>query len=314
MTPRDPFRNIGSLQVSVAGLGCNNFGARIDEDATRAVVDAALDAGVTHFDTADVYGAHASEEFLGRALGSRRAEVVIGTKFGMQPPEGFTGGHPDWVARAAEASLQRLGTDWIDLYTLHAADPETPIGDTLAALDRLVTAGKVREIGCSNFSAAQLDEAATAAEERGLRPFVAVQNQYSLVERAPEAEVLPACRRLGIGFVPYFPLASGILTGKYQRGKALPPGTRLASLPPERLASMLSDELLEEADRLADFAAAHGHTLAELALSWLAGIPEVVSVIAGATKPEQVRANVAATTAWDLTTAERTEIDALLAR
>ena len=215
-------RRIGELEVSVAGLGCNNFGMRIDEDATRAVVDAAIDAGITFFDTADLYGGTKSEELLGRALGVRRDDVVVATKFGMlKPPDdlGLTGGRPEWVAQACADSLRRLGTDRIDLYWLHAPDPDTPIGDTLEALDRLVRDGKVREIGCSNFSAAQLDEAAAAAKERGVRPFVTLQNDYSLLQREPEREVLGACTRLGMSFVPYFPLASGLLTGKYRRGE-----------------------------------------------------------------------------------------------
>lgn len=301
-------RRIGELEVSVAGLGCNNFGMRIDEDATRAVVDAAIDAGINFFDTADLYGGTKSEEFLGRVLGARRDNVVVATKFGMlKPPEdsGLTGGSPAWVARACDDSLRRLGTDRIDLYWLHAPDPDTPIGDTLEALDRLVRDGKVRELGCSNFSAAQLDEAAVAAKERGVRPFATVQNDYSLLQREPEHEVLAACTRLGMTFVPYFPLASGLLTGKYRRGEPPPEGTRLAQW------GAPSDERFEVVERLDAFATAHGHTIHELALSWLAVRPEVASVIAGATKPEQVHANTAATTAWDLTPQERAEVDQL---
>jgi aryl-alcohol dehydrogenase-like predicted oxidoreductase len=306
-------RSIGELEVSVAGLGCNNFGGRIDAAASQAVVDAALDAGVTHFDTADLYGGGKSEEFLGQALGSRRAEVVVATKFGMlPPPDELTGGHPDWVARAVEDSLRRLGTDYIDLYWLHQPDPATPVGDTLAALDRLIDAGKVRELGCSNFSAAQLDEAATAAAERDVRPFVTVQNEYSLLHREPEAEVLPACRRLKLSLVPYFPLASGLLTGKYAPGEPPPPGTRLARWPADRVERLLSDDQFARVERLRGFAAAHGHTLPELALSWLATNPLVASVIAGATTPEQVRANAAATGAWLLSADELAEVDTLL--
>jgi aryl-alcohol dehydrogenase-like predicted oxidoreductase len=260
-------RKIGALDVSVAGLGCNNFGSRMDEDAATAVVAAALDAGITHFDTADLYGATLSEEFLGRALGARRDDVIVATKFGMMaPPNGLTGGHPDWVASAADDSLRRLGTDRIDLYWLHAPDAATPIGDTLEALDRLVTAGKVREIGCSNFTAAQLDEAATVAAERGLRRFVTVQNEYSVIHREPESEVLPACARLDMSLVPYFPLASGLLTGKYRRGEAPPSGTRLAVWPKERVESILADEKLAVVERLAVYATDHGHTLPELAV------------------------------------------------
>jgi aryl-alcohol dehydrogenase-like predicted oxidoreductase len=301
---------IGSVTVSVAGLGCNNFGSRIDEAASRAVVDAALDAGVTFFDTADLYGGGASEEHLGRALGRRRDQAVVATKFGMRPPpDGLSGGHPDWVIRAAHESLRRLGTDRIDLYWLHQPDRSTPIGDTLEALDRLVADGTVREIGCSNFSASQLDEAANAAAERGVRPFVTVQNEYSLLHREPEAEVLPACERLGLTFVPFFPLASGLLTGKYRRGEPPPPGTRLAKWPADRVGGLLNDERFAAVDRLAALAAARGHTLHELALSWLAANPRVASVIAGATSPEQVLANAAATTAWELDDATRGDVD-----
>lgn len=301
-------RKIGELEVSIAGLGCNNFGLRIDEDATRAVVDAAVDVGINFFDTADLYGGTKSEEVLGRAFGARRDDVVIATKFGMlKPPEdsGLTGGSPRWVTRACDDSLRRLGTDRIDLYWLHGPDAETPIGDTLEALDGLVRNGKVREIGCSNFSAAQLDEADAAAKERGLRPFVTVQNDYSLLQREPENAVLGACARLDMSFVPYFPLASGLLTGKYKRGEPPPEGTRLAQW------GAPTDEKMAVVDRLRAFAEGHGHTLHELALSWLAMKPEVASVIAGATKPEQVRANAAATTAWTLSDEELAELDAI---
>ena len=303
---------IGSLEVSVVGVGCNNFGMRIDEDRSKTVVDAALDAGVTLFDTADLYGGGKSEEFLGRALGSRRDRAVITTKFGMmKPPEGLAPGSPEWVAQACDNSLQRLGTDYIDLYLQHQPDPGTPIGDTLEALNRLVDAGKVREIGGSNFSAAQLDEMAAAAQERGVRPFVNLQNEYSLVQRDPEREVIPACQRLGITFVPYFPLASGLLTGKYKRDEAAPEGSRLAAWG-DRAGAFLSDERFDIVERLDEYARAHGHTLHELALSWLATNPAIASVIAGATSPEQARSNAAATTAWPLTDKERGEVADLL--
>ena len=304
-------RRIGELEVSVAGVGCNNFGMRIDEAAAGDVVAAALDVGITFFDTADLYGGGKSEEFLGRALGSRRGQVVVATKFGMRPPpDGRPGGDPSWVADAVVASLRRLGTDYIDLYWLHAPDAKTPIGDTLAALDRLVAAGTVRELGCSNFSAAQLDEAAAAAASLGVHPFVSVQNEYSLLRREPERAVLEACRRHGLSFVPYFPLASGLLTGKYQRGTPPPAGTRLAQWPKERVDQLLGDEQFATVEALDAFARDHGHTLPELALSWLASNPLVASVIAGATSPEQVRANGAATTAWAVTAAERADLDA----
>jgi aryl-alcohol dehydrogenase-like predicted oxidoreductase len=216
------------------------------------------------------------------------------------------------VPRAVDESLERLGTDRIDLYWLHAPDPKTPIGDTLEALDRVVAAGKVRELGCSNFSAAQLVEAAAAAAERGVRSFAAVQNEYSLVHRDPEGDVLPACARLGIAFVPYFPLASGLLSGKYRRGEQPPEGTRLAAWPEERVGPLLADERFQLVERLDKYANDHGHTLLDLALSWLASHPLVASVIAGATKPEQVKGNAAATLAWQLSEAERAEVEGIL--
>ena len=305
-------RKVGSLEVSVAGLGCNNFGMRIDEAGTKAVVDAALDAGVNNFDTAESYGNGKSEEFLGRALGARRDEAVITTKFGGMRgiPEGIAPGSAENVRRSIEGSLARLGTDHVDLYLLHVPDATTPIGETLAALDALVEEGKVREIGCSNFAAAMLDEAAEAARADELRPFVNVQNNYSLLDRGVETDALPAIERLGMTLMPYFPLASGVLTGKYSRGEAPPEGTRLAAWG-DRASGMLTDERLDVVDRLRVYADAHGHTLTELALSWLATCPAVASVIAGATTPEQVRANAAATEAWPLTDAERAEVDDL---
>jgi aryl-alcohol dehydrogenase-like predicted oxidoreductase len=303
-------RKIGSLDVSVAGLGCNNFGMRIEEDASRAVVDAALDAGVNHFDTADVYGGGKSEEFLGRALGTRRGDAVITTKFGGSVPDGVNRGSAEWVAQACDASLGRLGTDHIDLYLLHMPDPETPISETLEAMGKLVAAGKVREVGCSNFTAEMLDEADAAAKELGVPAFVNVQNEYSLVNRKVESDALPACERLGISLVPYFPLASGVLTGKYKQGEPPPEGTRLAMFG-DRAGAMLSEPRMATVAKLSEYATAHGHTLHELALSWLATCPAVSSVIAGATTPDQVRSNAAATSAWALTAAERAEVDAI---
>jgi len=303
-------RKVGSLDVSVAGLGCNNFGMRIEEDESRAVVAAALDTGINHFDTADMYGGGKSEEFLGRALGSRRDEAVITTKFGGSVPEGVKGGSAEWVAQACDASLRRLGTDRIDLYLLHMPDSETPIGETLAAMGKLVAEGKVREIGCSNFTSAMLDEADAAAKDLGVPAFVNVQNEYSLVNRTVEAEVVPACERLGVSLVPFFPLASGVLTGKYTQGEPPPEGTRLAAWG-KRASAMMSDERMTTVGKLTQYAQDHGHTVHELALSWLAGNPAVASVIAGATSPEQVRSNAAATVAWVLTPAERAEVDAL---
>jgi len=303
-------RRVGSLEVSVAGLGCNNFGMRIDEDASKLVVDAALDAGVNHFDTADIYGKGQSEVFLGRALGSRRAEAIITTKVGMQAPEGEHGGSEPYIARHCEESLTRLGTDHIDLYLLHQPDPDTPIAETLSAFAKLVADGKVLEIGCSNFSGAQLEDAERVANELGVPRFVNAQNDFSLLNRSVEDDVLPVCERLDVVLMPYFPLASGMLTGKYRRGEEHPEGSRLAAWGP-MAGHFASEERFDVVERLAEYAEAHGHTLIELALSWLAGTPAVGSVIAGATSPEQVRANAAATTAWKLTDAERAEVDAL---
>jgi aryl-alcohol dehydrogenase-like predicted oxidoreductase len=296
-------RRIGSIQVSVVGLGCNNFGGRLDEARTKSVVDAALDAGITFFDTADSYGGTKSEVFLGRALGSRRANVVVGTKFGWEIDAARKGARPEYVKQAAEDSLGRLGTDYIDLYQYHKPDPSVPIEDTLGALDELVRAGKVREIGCSNFTAAQIREADQAA--RGRARFVSVQNEYSLLHREPERDVLAECERLGLAFIPYFPLASGLLTGKYRRGQPMPTGTRLADRPPP------SDSRLALVESLIAYSEKRGHTILELAFGWLLAQRPVASVIAGATSAEQARANAAAA-GWELTEQERTEVDAIL--
>jgi len=301
-------RQIGSLTVSTAGLGCNNFGQRLDYEGTAAVVDAALDAGVDFLDTADIYGDTKSEQFLGRALRGRRERVVLATKFGMKVAgdENLKGARPDYVHRALDASLRRLETDRIDLYWLHRPDPETPIADTLAALDEEVKAGRVREIGCSGFSAEQLREASAAVRSGDAARFVAVQNEYSLLHREPERLVLAECERQGLAFVPFFPLASGLLTGKYRRGQPPPQGARLSGGNPR----FLNDRNLAAAEALRSFAESRGHTLLELAFSWLLARPQVVSVIAGATKPEQVRANVAAAS-WRLTPEELDEVDRL---
>ena len=301
-------RRVGSLEVSVVGLGCNNFGRRLDSDATSAVVDAAIDEGITFFDTADVYGDTRSEEFLGRALGRRRDEVVVATKFGAQIDEQRKGARPEYVRRAVEDSLRRLGTDCIDLYQLHRPDPEVPVEDTLGALDELVRAGKVREIGCSNFSAEQLRAAEEAVTREGGARFVSVQNEYSLLHREPERAVLPECERGGIAFIPYFPLASGLLTGKYRRDQPAPEGSRLQS---SRGDSLLTDRNLAVVEKLIEFSESRGHTILEIAFSWLLERPAVRSVIAGATSPEQVKSNVAAT-GWRLTDAELAEIDAIV--
>jgi aryl-alcohol dehydrogenase-like predicted oxidoreductase len=298
-------RRIGSLAVSAVGLGCNNFGARLDPAATARVVHAALDAGVTLFDTADVYGGTRSEEYLGRALGARRRDVVVATKFGMRVDDARRGARPEYVRRAAEDSLRRLGTDVIDLYQLHTPDPDVPVADTLGALDALVREGKVREAGCSNFSVPLLREAAAAP---AAARFASVQNEYSLLHRAPEEDgVLAECERSGLAFLPYFPLADGLLTGKYRRGVAPPPGARL-SAGTGRAAARLADENLARVERLAAVAAAGGRTVLDLAVAWLLARPAVASVIAGATTPEQVRTNAAAA-AWRLGDAELAAVD-----
>jgi len=300
-------RRIGSLTVSVVGLGCNNFGMKIDERQSAAVVDAALDAGITFFDTADIYGGTKSEQFLGRALGSRRNAAIVATKFGVPIDDTRKGAHPDYVRHAVEDSLRRLGTDHIDLYQLHIPDPTVPIADTLGALDELVRAGKVREIGCSNFSAAQIGEA-EAATRPGAAKFVSVQNQYSLLHREPEAEVLPECEKRGLSFLPYFPLASGLLTGKYAKGQAPPAGSRLQQ---SWAASVLTDENIRKVEALRAFAKNHGRSILELAVSWLLHRHVVASVIAGGTTPEQVRANAAAA-GWSLTNEEIDDIDRIV--
>src|SRR5215218_2423321 len=283
-------RQIGSLEVSTVGLGCNNFGRHLDSDATSAVVYAALDIGITFFDTADVYGGTKSEEYLGRALGRRCDEVVVATKFGSAVDEQRKGARPEYVHQAVEDSLHRLGTDRIDLYQLHTPDPKVPIEDTLGALDELVREGKVREIGCSNFSTVQLRAAEKAARDGAAR-FVSVQNEYSLLHREPEGDVLPECERVGMAFIPYFPLANGLLTGKYRRGQDAPTGSRLNSGRSERL---LTERNLDIVERLIEFSQRQGHTILELAFSWLLARPAVASVIAGATSPEQARSNAAA--------------------
>ncbi len=288
--PTRPFGRSG-LDVSIVGLGCNNFGRRIDVAATNAVVDAALDAGVTFFDTADIYGGGLSEAYLGEALEGRRDQVVLATKFGMDMGDGKgPRGSGEYIRQAIEASLRRLRTDVIDVYWYHQPDGETPIAETLGALDELVRAGTVRTIGASNFSADQIEEADAVAREHGLARFEAIQNQYSLLVREAEREVLPACERLGLGFVPFFPLASGLLTGKYRRGQPGPEGARLT-----RRDTIASDEQFELVEALEAYAVDRDVSLLDVAFGGLLAKPVVSSVIAGATKPEQIWANVAAT-------------------
>jgi aryl-alcohol dehydrogenase-like predicted oxidoreductase len=308
------FRRLGKsgLKVSEVGLGCNNFGMRIDQGATDKVVAAALEAGITLFDTADVYGGQKSEVMLGKALGKRRGEIVLATKFAMPTGAGPAerGGSRLYVTRALEASLKRLGTDWIDLYQMHAPDPDTPIEETLRALDDAVRAGKVRYIGNSNFAGWQIADADWAARQQHLTRFVSAQNNFSLLERNVEREVTPACEHFGLGVLPYFPLASGLLSGKYQRGAAPPEGTRLASAG-ARGAAALSEKNFDKLEKLAAWAGERGHSLLELAFAWLLGHGVVASVIAGATRAEQVAANAAAA-AWRLTPAEVAEVTELV--
>jgi aryl-alcohol dehydrogenase-like predicted oxidoreductase len=300
-------RKVGSLQVSVAGLGCNNFGWRIDAEASAKVIDAAIESGVTFFDTADRYGKGQSEDFLGRALGKRRDQIILATKFGMEMEKGQQGASPKYVLEAVDASLRRLRTDRIDLYQLHQPDPKTPITDTLGALDELVHAGKVREIGCSNFSVGQIREAADASQGRA--QFVSVQNEFSLFHREPETNgVLPECERRRLAFLPYFPLASGLLTGKYREGKKLPEGSRAADGWGPKV---FTEQNLAIVELLIEFAESKGHTILELAFSWLLSHKPVASVIAGASKPEQVRANAKAAD-WQLAADDLAQIDAIM--
>ncbi|HEY6089334.1 MAG TPA: aldo/keto reductase [Gemmatimonadaceae bacterium] len=303
-------RKIGSLSVTVVGIGCNNFGSRIDDNRTEEVINAALDAGINFFDTADMYGSGRSEELLGRFLGRRRSDVIIATKFGNDMPGQGKGARPEYIRKAFDASLRRLKTDYIDLYQQHVPDPEVPVADTLGALDELVNAGKVRAIGCSNFSAQQLREAEVASvASPGSARFVSVQNEYSLLHREPEDEVLRESKRLGIAFLPFFPLASGLLTGKYRKGQPIPQDTRVAKF--ERYGKLLTEENLDKIEALVAFAESRGRTLLELAFSWLLAHGVVASVIAGATSARQVRDNASAAS-WTLTQRDLQEIDSLL--
>jgi aryl-alcohol dehydrogenase-like predicted oxidoreductase len=311
------YRRLGDsgLVVSVVGIGCNNFGRKLDADGTREVVDAALDAGINLFDTADIYGTPhgSSEHLLGAALKGRRDEVVLATKFGMDM-EGLNGrdfgarGSRRYIVRAVEASLRRLETDHIDLYQMHQPDPATPIEETLSALDDLVRSGKVRYLGNSNFAGWQIADADWVARTGNLTRFVSAQNQYSLIERKVENEVIPACERFGLGLLPFFPLESGLLTGKYRRREKPPAGTRMAN---ERYASWLARADWDTIEALTAFGAERGHSVLEVAIAGLAAQPAVTSVIAGATTAEQVQANAAAG-AWSLSAADVAALDTLL--
>ncbi len=305
-------RKLGSsgVQVSVVGLGCNNFGGRIDRAASDKVIAKALDLGINFFDTADIYGERGgSEAIMGPALGARRKDIILATKFGMPMDEAETlkGGSRRYIVSAVEGSLSRLKTDWIDLYYLHQPDPSTPIDETLRALDDLIHSGKVRYIGCSNLPAWQVVDAAWTAQQLRTNRFVVCQDEYSLVVRTPERELIPAMAAHGLSLVPYFPLACGLLTGKYDRNKALPEGARLTKT------QRLADRYLTEAnwkivEGLQKFCQARGHSMAELAFSWLLAHPVVCSVIAGATKPEQLEQNVTAAE-WTLTVDDMAEVD-----
>ncbi|MEU7825225.1 aldo/keto reductase [Catellatospora sp. NPDC049133] len=312
------YRALGKsgLVVSAVGLGCNNFGWRLDLDGTRAVVDAAIDAGITFFDTADIYGRAtaigASESMLGEVLKGRRDQVVLATKFGHQgadmgygPAAGAKGGRA-YIRRAVEESLRRLNTDHIDLYQLHTPDPVTPLAETLAALHELVVEGKVRYIGSSQFAGWQIADAARLAEIMGVTPFVSAQNHWSMLERGSEIEVVPAARHFGLGVLPFFPLANGLLTGKVRRGQNAPSDSRLA----KDQAGFITDERLDTVEALAGWAEANGHELGKVAVGWLAAQPGCGSVIAGATSPAQVAANAAAAD-WEPTAAELAELDKL---
>jgi aryl-alcohol dehydrogenase-like predicted oxidoreductase len=311
------YRRLGTsgLVVSTVGIGCNNFGRKLDADGTRAVVDAAFDAGITLFDTADIYGTPhgGSEECLGAALKGRRDEVVLATKFGMDM-EGLNGndfgarGSRRYIVRAVEASLRRLDTDHIDLYQMHEPDEATPIDETLAALDDLVRSGKVRYLGNSNFAGWQIADADWTARAGGSTPFISAQNQYSLLHREVEAEVVPACEHFGLGLLPFFPLDSGLLSGKYQRGQKPAEGTRLSL---ERYQRWLDGADWDTIEALTAFGAERGHSLLDVAIAGLAARPAVTSVIAGATTPEQVRQNAAAA-AWQLTAQDSAALEEIL--
>ncbi|HUQ98912.1 MAG TPA: aldo/keto reductase [Gemmatimonadaceae bacterium] len=303
-------RTIGSLSVSTVGIGCNNFGSRIDARKTAEVVDAAFEKGINFFDTADMYANGASEEFLGASLRGRRTKAIIATKFAMEVEGQGSGAAPEYVRTACDASLKRLGTDYIDLYQQHVPDPRVPIADTLGALNELVAAGKVREIGCSNFSAEQLVEAGTVSAQLRAARFVSVQNEYSLLHREPEDDgVLEETERLGIAFLPFFPLKAGLLTGKYRKGQPIPEDTRVARF--ERYNKLLTEDNLEKVEALEEFARGRSRSLLQLAISWLLAHPTVASVIAGVSSADQVRNNAAAGE-WKLGATDLREIDALL--
>ena len=311
------YRNLGSsgLRVSLVGLGCNNFGMRLDLEQTRAVVDRAFDLGITLFDTADMYGGRGgSETQLGKILGHRRKDIVLASKFGMAMSDDGTkiGASRRYIMSAVEDSLRRLKTDWIDLYQLHQPDPLTPLDETMQALDDLVTQGKIRYIGCSNLPSWQVVESQWISKSMGLNRFVSCQDEYNILNRNVEAELIPAMQKYGCGLLPYFPLASGLLTGKYKRTE-MPEGARLTDMPTFANRIYLTDENFDIVDNLNEFAHKTGHSILELAFGWMASRPTTASIIAGATKPEQIDANVAAVN-WVLSQSEINEVNKISAR
>ncbi|MBI5289325.1 MAG: aldo/keto reductase [Chloroflexi bacterium] len=311
------YRNLGKsgLQVSAVGLGCNNFGMRIDADQTKVVVDKAVELGINFFDTADVYGARGkSEEFLGAAIKPHRRNIILATKFRTPMGEGplWGGGSRKYIFEAVDASMQRLNTDYIDLYQMHFPDVTTPIEETMHALDDVVKSGRVRYVGCSNYTGWQVVEAQWVARTGHLSPFISAQNQYNLLDRRIERDLGQVAEKYGVGVLPYFPLANGFLTGKYRPGQPPPEGTRIAAMG-QRAQGVLTDQNFAVLTALEEFALQRGHTMLDLAIGWLASHPWVSSVIAGATKPEQLEQNVAAG-AWKLTSEEMAEVEKLTRR
>ena len=311
------YRNLGTsgLRVSTVGLGCNNFGMRLDLEGTRAVVNRAIEKGITLFDTADMYGARGgSEEQLGEILGPRRKDIVLASKFGMAMSDDGTkiGASRRYIMSAVEDSLTRLKTDWLDLYQLHQEDPLTPMEETLRALEDLVTQGKVRYIGCSNLKSWQVVESQWISKSSSITRFVSCQDEYNILNREIERELISAMQRYGCGLLPYFPLASGLLTGKYQSNK-MPEGARLTDMPTFANRVYVTDENFSIVEKLNAFAKQHGHSLLELAFSWMAARPTTASIIAGATKPEQIDANVDAI-GWKMTPEQISEVDNLSAK
>ena len=304
-------RRIGELEVSEVGLGCNNFGTRVDQDGTNEIFSACLDSGINFFDTADVYGSGASEEMLGSAMKDHRDQIIVATKFGLRDMDlGLTGGSAEWVHRSVDRSLRRLDTDWIDLFQIHTPDDQVHERETLEALNELVVAGKVREIGCSNYDAERLDSAIEISEKEALAPYRTVQNRYSLLHREPESEVFDVCRERAVRFLPFFPLESGLLTGKVAANGPRP-GTRLAEWPEDRLKLFLTERKLATVERLTQWLRNRDRSLLDLAFCWLLSKPEIPSVIAGATSAKQVLENSQAS-GWRLTSSELDEVAELV--